>query len=43
MPILRVGGMFDSHVKKIRHPFEAIAPGEDAIQAVSGAGFRLAL
>lgn len=43
MPILRVGGMFDSHVKKIRHPFEAIEPDQDAIQSVSGAEFRLAL
>ncbi|WP_180970694.1 response regulator [Burkholderia sp. WAC0059] len=33
----------DSHVKKIRRKFEAVAPDEDVIQSVYGAGFRLAL
>jgi two-component system, OmpR family, response regulator BaeR len=33
----------DSHVKKIRRKFESIAPDEDVIQSVYGAGFRLAL
>lgn len=33
----------DSHVKKIRRKFEAIAPGEEVVQSVYGAGFRLVL
>ncbi|CAM2149690.1 response regulator [Paraburkholderia tropica] len=33
----------DSHVKKIRRKFEAVAPDDDVIQSVYGAGFRLAL
>lgn len=33
----------DSHVKKIRRKFEAIAPGEEIVQSVYGAGFKLIL
>jgi len=33
----------DSHVKKIRRKFEAIAPGEDIVQSVYGVGFKLVL
>ncbi|MDE1138481.1 MAG: response regulator [Paraburkholderia tropica] len=33
----------DSHVKKIRRKFETVAPDDDVIQSVYGAGFRLAL
>lgn len=33
----------DSHVRKIRRKLEAIAPGEDIVQSVYGAGFRLVL
>ncbi len=33
----------DSHVRKIRRKLEAIAPGEDIVQSVYGAGFKLVL
>lgn len=33
----------DSHVKKIRKKFSAIAPGEGIVQSVYGAGFKLVL
>ena len=33
----------DSHVKKIRRKFEAIAPGEGIVQSVYGVGFKLVL
>ncbi|MCY0385780.1 response regulator [Robbsia sp. Bb-Pol-6] len=33
----------DSHVKKIRRKFEAVAPGEEIVQSVYGVGFKLVL
>lgn len=33
----------DSHVRKIRRKLEAIAPDEDIVQSVYGAGFKLVL